>query len=92
MEKNEKVEETTKEEEKTEGEETPSDNIVDRAEAANKALDEKLKQLEEAQKKLDTAKAEQLLAGTGGGGTEKQEAKKEETPAEYAKRVMRNEL
>ena len=72
------VDETTEEEGQA-----PS-NIVDRAELAYRQLDEKLKKLENLKSEIDQAKAEQLLAGSAGGGVPHQRKTDEELKKEQA--------
>lgn len=79
------------EEENNEEGETPS-NIVQEAQAVRKLLAKDIEKYESLKREIDEARAVQMLSGTAGGSKEKQEAEKEETPAEYMQRVMRNEI
>lgn len=75
-----------------EGEENPSElNIVDEARKLHGMILEEKEALKVENDRKEKIQAESLLAGTGGGNIPV-EAPKEETPAEYAKKIMGGEL
>jgi len=77
-----------------EGEEQPQEkpiSIVDEARAIRDEIRAEREKLEAANKEAKEIAANNLLSG-GVGGHQKQEAPKEETPKEYATRVMRGDF
>jgi hypothetical protein len=67
-------------------EEIKQETNLEKAERLNKELEEKIAKNTELLQSIDKANAERLLAGTGGGRVEIQV--REETPKEYAQRVL----
>lgn len=66
-------------------------SIVDEAREIRNEIIKAKEGLKEEREKLEKIQSESLLAGSSGGNV-KIEAAKEETPAEYAKKVMSGEL
>ena len=77
------------EEQETQEEQAQPLNMVDRAEAASKALEANLKKLEEQTKRLENLKADSMLRGQSFGG-QPQVKPVEETAAQYATRILNN--
>ena len=65
-------------------------SIIERAEAANKVLEENIKKQEEILRRQEEVAAKQLLAGKANAGFT--EAPKVESAKEYAERIMRNQI
>ena len=73
-----------------ETEQTPpeSTELIDKANQAAERIEKATEELNKTLKKQEALKIEKALGGTADAGQEN----KEETPEEYAKRVMKNEL
>jgi len=84
------MEEETKQPEKEEAKPTRSMEILDQMKVHKAEIDAALKLADEKIMTLQELKAEEIMSGTSTTGTTEQ-AKKEETPAEYKERVMKNE-
>ncbi len=82
-----KPEETKEEEEKK----TSSNPLLDEVRAEREALEKARDEARTEADRLSELRSEQLLSGTAGVREEPEEPK-EETPAEYAKKVMSGEL
>ena len=78
------------ENQKTEEEKTEV-KVLDRAEEAAERLEEANKRYEELIRKEEELKAERLLSGKSEAGKPPVEPK-EETPQEYAQRILKNEI
>lgn len=84
MEEEQKIEESDN---SGEGDKPTSDDPIERADTAVKRLEEENARLEANLKELKEIKARDIIGGKSETGTPDP---KEETPAEYAKRIMNN--
>ena len=82
------MEEEKQEQTETKEEEKPI-GLIDTAKATAERIEAANKRTEELMNRLEELMAKQLLAGNSDAG---QPAPKEETPEEYAKRILKNQV